>query len=67
MKVTFTEAAQADLDNLLAYSRRHYPPVAPALERRIRDVIARVARWPKSARAVKGRPGVRVVPLLRYV
>ena len=38
----------------------------PALERRIRDVIARVARWPKSARGVRGRPGVRVVPLLRY-
>jgi plasmid stabilization system protein ParE len=66
MKVAFTDAARADLDQLLAYTRRHYPSVVPALEQRIRDVIARVARWPKSARGVQGRPGVRVVPLLRY-
>lgn len=66
MKVTFTDAARIDLDELLAYTKQHYPSVVPALERRIHIVIARVARRPESARTVQGRPGVRVVPLLRY-
>lgn len=66
MNVTFTEAARTDLDELLAYTKEHYPSVVPKLEQRIHQVIARVARQPESARAVQGRPGVRVVPLLRY-
>jgi toxin ParE1/3/4 len=61
-----TAAAQADLDDLLTYTKKHYPSVVPALERRVREVTARVARRPESARGVQGRPGVRVVPLLRY-
>lgn len=66
MNVTFTEAARTDLDELLAYTKEHYPSVVPKLEQRINEVIARVARRPESARAVQGRPGVHVVPLLRY-
>lgn len=66
MKVLWTEAALADLDNILAYTGVHFPARADALERRIRSVIARVAARPESARAVRERPGVRVVPLLRY-
>jgi antitoxin HigA-1 len=62
-EVAFIEAAQDDLDGLLGYSRRHYPSLVPALEKRLRQVITRL---PRSARAVQGRPGVRVVPLLRY-
>jgi plasmid stabilization system protein ParE len=66
MRVTFTEAARADLNDILAYVRQHYPFVVLALEKRIRDVVARVARRPESARRVRGRAEVRVVPLLRY-
>jgi toxin ParE1/3/4 len=44
----------------------HYPAVAPAVERRIRRVVALIARWPESARRSAGRPGVHVVPLGRY-
>ncbi len=66
MKVVFTAAAIEDLGDIAAYLAAHYPNVAPAMERRIRIVIARVARWPESAQRVIDRPDVRVVPLVRY-
>jgi hypothetical protein len=37
-----------------------------ALVVRLRSVIARIAEWPDSALEVIGRPGIRVVPLIRY-
>jgi plasmid stabilization system protein ParE len=40
--------------------------VAPIVERRIRSVVAHIARWPESSRRSAERPGVRVVPLGRY-
>ena len=66
MKVVFTSAALADLDDLLSYTSANYPDVLPALERRIRAVLERIEQWPESAREVSERPGVRVVPLIRY-
>ena len=66
MKVAFTSAALADLDDLLSYTSLNYPDVLPALERRIRAVLERIEQWPESAREVSGRAGVRVVPLIRY-
>ena len=66
MKVVWTEAALADLDETLAFAGANYPSVAIPLEKRIRAVVARIGRWPESARRVEQRPDVRVVPLLRY-
>lgn len=66
MKVVFTAAALADLDEILGYTSEHYPAQAGAAEQRIRAVIARVGELPESGRRVEARPGVRMVPLIRY-
>jgi len=66
MKSVWTEAALADLDNALAYTRIHFPQSLAALEARVRATVARIEHWPESAREVENRPGVRVVPLIRY-
>ena len=66
MKVVFTAAAVDDLRSMAAYLAANYPNVAPMVERRLQVVIARIARWPESAQRVVERPGVRVVPLVRY-
>jgi toxin ParE1/3/4 len=40
--------------------------VAPVVERRIRSIVAHIARWPESSRRSAKRPDVRVVGLGRY-
>ena len=66
MKVVFTEAAVADLDDLLTYTSLNYPSLVVPMERRIRAVIERIRLYPESARRLEQRPRVRVVPLIRY-
>lgn len=66
MKVVWTDSALADLDEILAYAAEHYPSLVGPLERRVRATVARIGQWPLSARTVEERPGVRVVPLVRY-
>jgi toxin ParE1/3/4 len=66
MRVVFTEAAIEDLENIAAVLAASFPDVAPAVERRLGLVIARIARWPASAKRVVERPNVRVAPLVRY-
>jgi toxin ParE1/3/4 len=66
MKVRYTEEALTDLDAIADWLIAHYPAVAPAVERRIRSVVAHIARWPESSRRSAKRPGVRAVPLGRY-
>jgi len=66
VKVVFTDAAVDDLRSIAAYLAANYPSVAATVERRLRIVIARIARWPESAQRVIERPGVRVVLLVRY-
>jgi plasmid stabilization system protein ParE len=65
MKVVYTDAARRDLDEIAEWLAVHYPTIAPHVERRIRAVVARIARWPESARRSAKRPGVRVVPVGR--
>jgi len=65
-KVVWTEAARADLDEILGYTKLHFPAQLAALERRIKAVIERVSDMPESARMVLDRRNVRVVPLIRY-
>jgi plasmid stabilization system protein ParE len=66
MKVIWTSAALADLDDILAYTSANYPLLVNAVELRIRAVVLRIGQWPSSARLVEERHGVRVVPLVRY-
>ena len=66
MTIVFTAGARADLDNILAYTKRYHPRQLSKLEERIKNVIARVERRPRSATAVTQRSEVRVVLLIRY-
>ncbi len=66
MKVVYTDEALNDLAAIADWLSVHYPTIAPDVERRIRRVIAHIARWPASARRASGRADVRVVPLGRY-
>jgi plasmid stabilization system protein ParE len=63
MKVVYTDEALKDLDAIADWRIVHYPAVAPVVERRIRSVVAHIARWPESSRRSARRPGVHAVPL----
>ena len=67
MKVEYAPRAAADLIQIGEQSRRVFGDiVAAALEAHIRATVARIADMPESAQQVVERPGVRVVPLIRY-
>ena len=66
MKVVYTDAALADLDDITLWLTANYPGLGPAVERRLRLVVAHIARFPDSMRASAHRPGVRVATLGRY-
>jgi plasmid stabilization system protein ParE len=66
MKVVYTTEALADLDGIFSYIADNYPAISGAFQNRLHAVTARIARWPESAQEVAERPGVRVVPLIRY-
>lgn len=66
MKIIFTTEALADLDVILDYIADHYPAISKPFTNRLHAVLERIARWPESAQEVSDRPGVRVVPLIRY-
>lgn len=67
MKVEYSRRAVADLCKISANSRRTFGSrVAEALESRIRAVVDRISREPLSAPEVEQRPGLHVVPLIRY-
>lgn len=67
MKVEYSSRAVANLRKIAADSRRAFGErVAEALEGRIRAAIERVSREPLSAPEVEQRPGLHVVPLVRY-
>lgn len=67
MRVEYTNLAAADLRKVSADSRERFGDiVAAALEKRIRDVVDKIAHHPDAAPSVMERPGLRVVPLIRY-
>jgi toxin ParE1/3/4 len=66
MKVVYTDAALKDLDAISDWLIIHYPAVAPVVGRRIRNAVARIARWPGSSRCSTKRPSVRTASLGRY-
>ena len=67
MKIEFTNRAVRDLREISSYCRRQFGDrVTAALEARMRDAVANIADFPERAARVEGRPGIRVVPLVRY-
>jgi plasmid stabilization system protein ParE len=66
MKVVYTAAALRDLADIGDWLTVQHPHVAPAVERHIRATIARLERWPQSARRSAYRADVRVVVVTRY-
>jgi toxin ParE1/3/4 len=66
MRLVLTDAAARDLDDILATMAREFPAAISPFERRLRMSLQRIALWPEGAREVEGRPGVRVVPMVRY-
>lgn len=66
MRVIYTDEALRDLDEILAFIASKYPTIMVAFESRLAVVVRRIGRWPKSAEEVEQRPGVHVVPLIRY-
>lgn len=67
MKVEYSKRALADLRKISSYYlETDNARIATAIGSRIREVVAYVAQLPESGRRVAQRPGVRVVPLLRY-
>jgi toxin ParE1/3/4 len=66
MKVRFTAAALADLDEIREFLLSNYPSVAPLVEQRIRTVTERISSWPESSPRVTARPEIRATLLGRY-
>jgi len=66
VKVVYTEDALRDLDEILAFIDANYPAISSPFRLRLRAVTTRIGAWPQSAEHVAERPGVRVVPLIRY-
>ena len=67
MKAEFTNRAVADLRKISAQSSKEFGDrVAAALELRIRAAVEQIANAPESAPRVEQRPGMRVLPLVRY-
>ena len=66
MKVVYTDEALQDLDDILSFIAENFPSAFDGFERGLRAVERRIGQWPQSARQVAERPGVRVVPLVRY-
>jgi plasmid stabilization system protein ParE len=68
MRIEYSKRATADLRRIAEYYRQNSddPRVAGAIGERIRDVVARIGKYPGSAPRVLEREGVRVALVLRY-
>ncbi len=67
MTVEYSRHALSDIREIAAYyAASDDPRVGERVAARIQEVVARIAQVPESGRPVTDRPGIRVVPLLRY-
>jgi plasmid stabilization system protein ParE len=67
MKVEFSTRAVNDLRKISAHSRQEFgASVVAALELRFRNAIEQISADPESGPRVEQRPGMRVLPLVRY-
>jgi len=66
MRVEYSKRATRDLRKVSAESRAFGDLVAAAVESRIREIVAHIAEYPEAAALVMDRPGMHVIPLIRY-
>jgi plasmid stabilization system protein ParE len=67
MRVEYSKRGITDLRQIAAYyARSGAPTVGEGIAARTQEVVARIAGWPFSGRAIAQRPGVRVILLLGY-
>jgi toxin ParE1/3/4 len=66
VRVVYTDDALRDLDDILRFIAAEFPRAYQPFELRLRAIERRIGQWPASAREVAERPGVRVVPMIRY-
>jgi len=66
MKVAYSSRAVADIASIADYLSERSPQGALAVERRIREVLDRLAEFPGMGRELAQRPRVRVMPIGRY-
>ena len=67
MKIAYSSRAVADIASIADYLIKRSPQGALAVERRIREVVDRLAEFPGMGRELAQRPSVRVMPLGRYL
>jgi toxin ParE1/3/4 len=66
MKVEYSKRAIDDLRKAAEDSRMFGLAAASLVESRFREIIAHIAEHPEAAAPVIERPGMRVIPLIRY-
>ena len=66
MKVEYTKRAVADLRKVSVDSEPFGQTVATAVDARIREVVKHISENPEATAPVAERPGMRVIPLIRY-
>ena len=66
MKLEYSKLAVHDLRKVAEDSRAFGEAAAKSIEACIREVLARIIDHPEAAARVIERPGVRVIPLIRY-
>ncbi|MGO9685868.1 MAG: type II toxin-antitoxin system RelE/ParE family toxin [Beijerinckiaceae bacterium] len=66
MRVEYSKRATNDLRRVSEESRAFGEMVAAAVEERIREIVAHIAEHPEAAARVMERPGMYVIPLIRY-
>jgi toxin ParE1/3/4 len=66
MRVEYSKRATSDLRKISQESRAFGEVVAAGVAARIQAIIERIANHPRAAARVEGRPGMYVVPLIRY-
>lgn len=66
MRLEFSKRALADLRTIAEEAHVFGRAARQGLELRLRQVFERIANQPNAAREVVQRPGVRVLPLVRY-
>jgi len=63
VKVVYTEPALGDLAEITSWLKQNYPGLGRAVERRLKVVVAHIARWPESAQSSTYHSDMRIAPL----
>lgn len=66
MRLVYTEAASADLDQILIDLATDYPAAYEGFVHRLRMVEEQITMWPRSGAIADRADDLRVVPMVRY-